>query len=958
MPAASPNPTSAASLAAVSHAESSGRPRHDWLATIWRCGRAWEVGTSTRASWDRGVAHAAATRSAWLREADPGREVNLNSLEMLSARHHDAYMPPTHHRHLLNPADQAAVHAGSIDVFGGMEKVQDETHGSGGSAMSDLSALENETDDFGRKLIQHQRDAQRLSSLRENPRAFRKARPRSRIAERLEREERDMNQQMTESHQRASSKERIEAEPPVTVPREWGRKARRQSDWMRKIREPSITTKGEEEEKLDRNVIYPRKTSSAYSGDNNPLLDWDTVDRPLQSIENTPPSMRRRAQLPTPSSMNHMNTTLKPGDESEDGDFNAASLLASTPATRLPRKIDELTRREIENIERRGLTTRALDHIDEISPNATRRTSRNSLRDQALADGMEGTPSSPTGRPISAPAAKVTSPSKIPRRPGSAIGNNKENLPFSESNRAYKSARTTGLSDRTAHAVDTNTTSQNASSRPGHKRTDSMGLLRRLARVSSMSPSPAREKQAPPEKSRDGASRPTSAGDAGASKSTARRVDFATDAESRHVVAGKEEALAVKREEDYDKQSLQQAGDELNAPDLPQHMLQDAQTPVVTGAWVDANLESTAEAANGTERVSGDSDSVKTVRQERVDAVRVRGQSTYRKSALDDIVYQARHGDNTQQYGENTMASLEDIAHPNLEQTDPTITFDYDTLKREQEDLYANDNLNQEESDRRQEDLAVEAMNKHLRAARSSIKDANRGLRRVENQIETAEDRKARAVAADPTPSITTSTALVQSAKPHVYCTCHSRNAGGAWWALWTEFRSLFYTYGTEPAAEYSWLTIRPTWLGLALLLYLTWYLSETTLCSYFCNPRFARWVDDYPDPHAPEFPFVIPTLVFRPVKWVWKPACEGLAWGFGVVFHALFGERSSSVRGPGTVGRGGKGVGGRAWRAVSATGGGGEWVATATTVGRRVAQSVVDVVDEAGSMWDDERLL
>lgn len=847
---------------------------------------------------------------------------------MLTARHHDAHIKPKHHRHLLNPADQAAVESGNVDVFGAMEKVQDETQGSGGSAMSDLSALENETDDFGRKLIQHQRDAQRLSTVRENPRAFRKARPRPRIAERLEREEKESMQLADREHQRAASGGSMDSEPPVTVPREWGRKARRQNDWMKKIREPSISSKSEKETKPDADEIYPRRTSHAYSGDDNPLLEWDTADRPLHSIENTPPSMRRRGQLPTPSSMHHMNTTLKPREDSEDGDFNAASLLASTPATRLPRKVDELTRLEIENIERRGLTTRALDHIDEISPNATRRTSRTSLRDQALADGMDASASSPTGRPISAPTGRATSPSKIPRRPGSAIGNNKENLPFNNSHNTYKGSRTTGLTDRTAHAVNANTATQHTSQRPGHSRNDSMGLLRRLARVSnSMSPSPARGKAIPSERSSDAASRPTSADEEGMRPIT-RRVNFANDAE----VDVKDTGAAFSNEG---------FGEE------PKPAV--TQTPQVKGAWVD-NLGQPHAPLPDAALTKADRSLQQDVKEGEVHRHHTNEQS-HRRSALDDIVYQARHGDNTQQYGENTMASLEDIAHPNLEQTDPTITFDYDALKREQEAVEDNQLLTQEDKDRRQEKLAVEAMNKHLRAARSSIKDANRGLRRVENRIETAEERKARTVT-------NTDTVLAQTAKPHVHCTCHSRNAGGAWWSLWTECRSFFYTYGTEPAAEYSWLTIRPTWLGLAVLLWLTWYLSETTLCAYFCNPRFASWVDDYPDPDAPEYPFVIPTLVFRPLRWVWQPVCNALAWAFGAAFHAMFGDSSSTARPPRVVGGREGDVGKKAWRAVSGTATSGKWAATATTVGKRVVQSVVDALDEVGSMWDDERVV
>ena len=72
-----------------------------------------------------------------------------------------------------------------------MDKVQshdDETQGSGsGAGLSDLSALENETDDFGRRLLQHQRDIQRLNNaLRSDQPAFRKARPSAPLVHQLE----------------------------------------------------------------------------------------------------------------------------------------------------------------------------------------------------------------------------------------------------------------------------------------------------------------------------------------------------------------------------------------------------------------------------------------------------------------------------------------------------------------------------------------------------------------------------------------------------------------------------------------------------------------------------------------------------------------------------------------------------------------------------------------------------
>ena len=207
------------------------------------------------------------------------------------------------------------------DVFGNMDKVRDEETQGSGSAFSDLSALENETDDFGRKLLQHQRDAQRLKTMSGPPRAFSKARTRPRIAQQLEREEREKMAQAERDIQRPGSNGSNDSDPPVTVPREWGRKAKPQKHWMRKIRESPVVSSGDEIEK-DEDAIYPRRTS--YTGDENPLMGSDMADHPLPSTENTPPSMRRQRPLSTPSSLNHMNTTLKSGGDFEDGDFTAA----------------------------------------------------------------------------------------------------------------------------------------------------------------------------------------------------------------------------------------------------------------------------------------------------------------------------------------------------------------------------------------------------------------------------------------------------------------------------------------------------------------------------------------------------------------------------------------------------------------------------------------------------------
>lgn len=101
------------------------------------------------------------------------------------------------------------------------------------------------------------------------------------------------------------------------------------------------------------------------------------------------------------------------------------------------------------------------------------------------------------------------------------------------------------------------------------------------------------------------------------------------------------------------------------------------------------------------------------------------------KSALEAVLHDSR-GD----YGDSTVGSLENIMNPTIEQSNSTFTTEDVAVAGFAE----NDELvTQAEKDRRQEDLALENLNKRLRSTRTTIKDANRGLRRIENRIEAAD---------------------------------------------------------------------------------------------------------------------------------------------------------------------------------------------------------------------------
>ncbi|KAK3710854.1 hypothetical protein LTR37_010078 [Vermiconidia calcicola] len=876
------------------------------------------------------------------------------------------------------------------DVFHGtMDKVQahdEETQGSGsGSGFSDISALENETDEFGRRLLQHQRDAQRMNALRSDQQAFRKARPRVRVAEALEREDRERERSAGQNHPRIGSEGSNESEPPVTVPREWGRRARRQTDWMRKILEPSETSENAEGlVERDVNAIIPRRTR--YSGD----LDWEAEDEPLQSVEDTPPSMRRKRLSTPPSSMRHMNTTLKNNTDFDDGDFTAADLLASTPAvTPRTQKIDELTWREIQNVERERVTTRTLGEIAERSPNgALRRSSSSRIRERAIAEAM-ATNASSIPRPVTA-TGNSRSPTRLPRRLRSPQ-RLKENVPpngeVNMNGSPSKGSATVGLTNHAAQAVNTQKNPQ----RPKHHRNDSMSLLRKLARVSSMSPSPANERKKSDTVARE---RKTSADDPGPLSAKTTNSDCVADSrpptqDAKEDDWGFGDLLHNKQSEAVNNAETEPKGatvdEDVDMTPMPQDQAQEAKTPVVTGAWVDTTLqtESTSPVFQTIAKADPNSlsNSIKeafklSARTSAHDLRRINSEPAKPKSALEAILRETRNQQNDQTLGESTIQSLEDIAHPQFDLTDPTITFDADSADAPAEALSGGRALTQLEKDRRQEDLAMEGLNKHLKAARASIKDANRGLRRVENRIETVQEEVPvlRTTSTTSTNSTTKATTITTNASDGLCATC-GRVHGSLWYGLWSEFRSCFYVYDSRSKYLGVPIGIRFTWLGLACIFWLLWYISESVLCGFYCHPNYT-WYARNISPNAPRYPFVIPTLILRPFRFLWGPAWDfvfeafGLAWweefleditrpaAFGGPVGPPYGKykymTSNSRRTDTGLGLG-KATVRRAFESVVPTVSRNEWVATATTTSARVVRSVVDAVDEVGSMWDDE---
>ncbi|KXT09411.1 hypothetical protein AC579_8441 [Pseudocercospora musae] len=697
-----------------------------------------------------------------------------------------------------------------------------------GSEVSNLSALnENETDDLGRRILENQREAQRA---RQENRPFWRAKPRPRTT--IPVETLASSAAAESGHQRAASAGSNKTDPPLNVPREWGRRAKRRTDWPRKL--------GLEEE-LDRQLpradddsIFPHRT--LYTGDDNPLLSPGGV---MASLENTPPSMRRRRQMSSPSSLHHMNTTLQSALDYEDIEFNDASLLVSTPAVNhRNRKIDMLMQKEIEVVEKRAVARRSLE----------------TLARRATDEARPG--SAPSGGQIRA----------VGRR-GSNLSD-KENEPddVAISNPPEQAAR--------------------PARRSQHGRNDSIALLRKLARVSSLSPSPARDKE---DERRASGSLPAAIKDDDTKPSEAR-----TD--SRRV-----------RIDERAKRGDEGAGLDTGAQ----------KTPMVTGGWVDTPAKS---------------DSNKTSKDPR----RILSEPIRPKSALEAVVQDAKEkGDPL--LGENTLASLEDIVHP-PDATNSTLNYDTNgTSNPPTRDHETGAGLTQAEKDRRQEDLALENLNKRLRSTRSTIKDANRGLRRIENRIEAASESDSQPDRI-PGPHDSDFEAWASTLPPYTDHNCRTicAHCGGSytsvWRGLWVEFRENFYTW---TGAKQQNLQI--TWLGWTIIAWWIWFMLESTASNYF-----AYRYDTY-------FPLVIPTLLLRPLAPVWKPVWDVFVWCWRAMLGTTARPDGRWRRPPSRM----------ATSHTTRVMGGKEWVAAAAkataSATRRIVNSAKQAVDDVGDMWDDE---
>ncbi|KAF1999585.1 hypothetical protein P154DRAFT_563887 [Amniculicola lignicola CBS 123094] len=771
------------------------------------------------------------------------------------------------------------VHVSAMDA-----RVQDEDTQEG-SIVSGLTELEESADDFEKLLIQNARDERRLhDALRGNIQPFRKARKHPRAAltlESLERNEAASNAPAGVSTQRtqpsppSASSGSSRSDTGVRPPHAWGRKGRVRRDWMRTITSDEEQVAGAGAQEYSDGAT-PRPAAGA--------------DDALPSVEDSPLS-RKSSRQGTPASTRRRQAQQDLDDGWDNTlELNEASMLVSTPFIPRNTALDEIRQREIESLREQAVTTNRLDRIREGSPHEMRRP-RSSSAKSLTSETHQVTTTEQAIHDVGSQEIRlrksIESWKTIGKsQPSTSEGTEQATQPPFAVHR--KSSETVGVVDRGVLA-----NGQTSPQRPTHRREDSHELLRRLARVSSGTPSPGRpatsRPQTAPTRQDDNPIQPppppnmpsTSVPDLRSLERGHQEPTADESAPQVHSEGEQSGKVDVKEEADPAPETEHATPPvDVDTTPIPIEQSQlEAKTPQVMGGWIDTPAPlRTAPPPNGEPSTSSRKRSpIKRSPQKRP-AVRVeeppepptepveRTRPNLPTSALGAILEEARTQGRGRRredsYGDSTIDSLEEMIAPdrggdrNSEETGP----DEDTLQGLQ--LPTGAPRNEAERQRQQELIHLHRMNDRLRAARTSIRDANRGMKRVEHVIEHDEDG-----------------GRVQT----IYRECPC-GANGCHQTLWQSFKKLFYNKENTRRTGL-------TWLAIGLISFLVWFIAEDVACEYHCHKLYGETMRGFGvDWDAPRWPFVIPTLIYRnAIAFWWVHLWAFLSWVGRTAWNCMF---------------------------------------------------------------------
>ena len=397
-------------------------------------------------------------------------------------------------------ASRRASPGGTVGEVAQGEADNKENIGHESDGESSASYMENITDtsiDSGSS--QYAKDLQRIQgALNSGKKAFSKARVGDRVGLTIDNLQRKGSNDSLGSAFSAGSLSNRGSDPPVNVPKAWGRKAKPGKDWLSRINSRSGKLTGD---------VPKRHSSGDQIIAENQKRDWEepidewiatAAEVPLPSVEgSSQTALSSQGSTPTTAAQRSTSLDRRRQWEVNDDDFTGRSLQVSdSPPIRIRTStLDRIREREIESVEKRAVTTSRLGEL-------RKKSSTESPQRKVGFEEAQGNDSDDLSR--ASPQRQESSKSTLQSEQQNSDQNDYREPTSEDTGEAipytpiviYR-ANSNGIVSSSEKSARQSEPKTQKSRRPSHERKDSHDLLKRLAKATSESPSPAKESNEP-----------------------------------------------------------------------------------------------------------------------------------------------------------------------------------------------------------------------------------------------------------------------------------------------------------------------------------------------------------------------------------------------------------------------------------------------------------------------------
>ena len=451
----------------------------------------------------------------------------------------------------------------NIPANDGADDKENIVRGSDSESETDYNATVTDTS-IGSGSSQYAKDLQRLGAIKDGAKIFSKARVGEKVGLSVENlQRRNASNESLGSAFSAGSLSQRGSDLSVNIPKAWGRKAKPGKDWLNRINSKSGRFTGD---------VPKRRSSGEPIITDNQEREWaEPIDSWIAAASEVPlPAGEEGSSQAALSSQSSTPTTALPRSSSMDrrrqweaneDEFTGRSLQVSdSPPMRIRNAtLDRYRDREIENLEKRAVTTNRLGELRERGSDELlrRRPPSRSTEELKKKEGSNTNESSPRRQSSSGSSvrsrlqesAEHSTPDATLDDPGEPIPDTPVVIYRSKSNDQSAVDDKGGMKPEDMNG---------SSRRPQHERKDSHDLLKRLARATSDSPSPEKEQEE----------------------------------ESRQMIEAEHRIPTSKSPSNVKTPVVTGAWVDQTMGDAPQTSKSkaDVKTPLVTGAWIDTPL--------------------------------------------------------------------------------------------------------------------------------------------------------------------------------------------------------------------------------------------------------------------------------------------------------------------------------------------------------------------------------